>query len=81
MANLSFLQPLRAGQASTNLPDPRFFGESAFWTGAIGVGVNVIASQTADIDALSLRITALAPQAALRRPVVGQYLDMMSVAV
>ena len=83
MTNVTFLPPLRATSASASscasAADPRATGESAFWTGAIGIGVNVIVSQIADIDTLSRRITTLAPHTAGRRPVVGQYLDMVKL--
>ncbi len=91
--NVTFLHPSRSvatpgvatpgsagdAHAAHAAHDARFSGESAFWTGAIGVGVNVVVAQIADIDTLAQRIEALAPQAAGRRPVVGQYLDMVKM--
>lgn len=78
MTNVTYLPPPRSTtSASAAAHHARATGESAFWTSAIGIGVNVIASQITDIDTLSERIQTLAPHATGRRPAVGQYLDMV----
>ena len=71
--NVTFLQAQHGNEAA------RFRGESAFWTGAIGVGVNVILAQIADVDELSANILALPPRKAGHRAVVGQYLGIVQL--
>ena len=74
--NVTYLHPARA---VTNLCDPRFHGDSPFWSAALGVGVNVIVSQIGDVDALSRRIGTLPPRSDPRRALVGAYLGMMQL--
>ncbi|GEM_PF-2388198 len=75
--NVTFLAALRDRPQRSKGANRRFFGESAFWTGAIGMGVGVILSQIGDIDAISASVDAQPARAAGSRPVLGQYIGMV----
>lgn len=72
--NVTYLKPQQNGGGDAHLR-----GESAFWTGAVGVGVNVILAQIDDVDELSANIQALPPRKAGHRAVVGQYLGIVQL--
>ena len=72
--NVTYLKPRQQGAS-----EARARADSAFWAGAIGVGVNVILAQIADADTLSANIMALPPRKAGHRAVVGQYLGVVQL--
>ena len=72
--NVTYLKPRRHGEGAA-----RPHGDSAFWSGAIGVGVNLILAQIAEVDTLSANIMALPPRKTGHRAVVGQYLGIVQL--